>query len=153
MVKAELMMVLADYEEDKKAIATTGRLVLPRCPECRLIMVKRRNRETLEEFYGCSAYPACKGSYSIEQAKRVALKQTSIEKGVNAESEKKKKDNESKTGSSSSTTNNSKRTSQGSMRRKVEGKSMTRHGLTDSGFIKIGDDGKGASSDISDLEA
>lgn len=31
----------------------------PRCPECNSMMVLRTNRQTNEQFYGCSAYPEC----------------------------------------------------------------------------------------------
>lgn len=37
----------------------------PECPECGEDMVKRRNRSTGEEFYGCSMYPQCNGTESI----------------------------------------------------------------------------------------
>ncbi len=37
----------------------------PECPECGEAMVKRRNRTTGDEFYGCSMYPQCDGTESI----------------------------------------------------------------------------------------
>lgn len=39
----------------------------PECPECGEDMVKRRNRATGEEFYGCSMYPQCDGTVSINE--------------------------------------------------------------------------------------
>lgn len=34
----------------------------PECPECGGAMVLRTNRRTDEQFYGCLAYPKCKGT-------------------------------------------------------------------------------------------
>lgn len=38
------------------------------CPVCRQPMVKRRNRTTGAEFYGCSQYPRCTGSREVREA-------------------------------------------------------------------------------------
>ena len=35
---------------------------VPPCPKCSAVMVRRTNRRTEEEFWGCSAFPVCKGS-------------------------------------------------------------------------------------------
>lgn len=34
----------------------------PECPRCGKAMVERSNRRTGEKFWGCSAYPACRGT-------------------------------------------------------------------------------------------
>ncbi len=34
----------------------------PTCPDCDSEMVLRKNRETGEEFWGCSRYPECRGT-------------------------------------------------------------------------------------------
>jgi len=158
MNKPEIMMILADYEQEMKTTANASQIIIPKCPACRLFMVKRRNRETLEEFYGCTAYPACRESYSVEQAKRITLKQMSSATSVNQKKvnryETTTTSRASEGGEMPSTSSNSqgKRSSQGTMRRKMEGKAMTRHGTMESDFIKVGNDGKTNSSDISDLE-
>ncbi len=36
------------------------------CPKCGGLMVVRRNRQTREPFYGCTEYPDCKGTRSID---------------------------------------------------------------------------------------
>jgi restriction system protein len=33
----------------------------PACPECGKAMVERKNRKTGQKFWGCSAFPACRG--------------------------------------------------------------------------------------------
>ena len=35
---------------------------VPPCPKCSAVMVRRTNRRTGEKFWGCSAFPVCKGS-------------------------------------------------------------------------------------------
>lgn len=37
----------------------------PECPECGEEMVKRTNRNTGEEFWGCPMYPQCDGTRPI----------------------------------------------------------------------------------------
>lgn len=37
----------------------------PECPECGDDMVKRSNKETGEEFWGCVMFPLCNGTVSI----------------------------------------------------------------------------------------
>lgn len=39
----------------------------PNCPTCAGTMVLRRNRTTGDSFWGCSAYPRCKGTRKIEK--------------------------------------------------------------------------------------
>lgn len=38
---------------------------IPQCPYCGKQMVQRTNRKTGKKFYGCSAYPNCKGTAKI----------------------------------------------------------------------------------------
>lgn len=38
---------------------------IPECPECGEDMVVRTNRNTGEQFYGCSMYPQCEGTESL----------------------------------------------------------------------------------------
>ena len=37
----------------------------PECPECGEDMVKRRNKQTGDEFWGCPLYPQCDGTREI----------------------------------------------------------------------------------------
>lgn len=37
------------------------------CVDCGEVMVPRRNKETGERFYGCSAYPECKYTEEDEE--------------------------------------------------------------------------------------
>jgi ssDNA-binding Zn-finger/Zn-ribbon topoisomerase 1 len=39
----------------------------PLCPECGGAMVVRTNKQTDEQFYGCSFYPHCTGTRQIEE--------------------------------------------------------------------------------------
>lgn len=39
----------------------------PECPECGEDMVKRRNRKTQEEFWGCPLFPQCDGTIPIDE--------------------------------------------------------------------------------------
>ena len=39
---------------------------IPECPECGEDMVVRTNRTTGEQFYGCSMYPSCDETESID---------------------------------------------------------------------------------------
>jgi restriction system protein len=38
----------------------------PTCPVCDNAMLRRRNRTTKQAFWGCSQYPACKGTQQFE---------------------------------------------------------------------------------------
>lgn len=38
----------------------------PTCPECGGVMRIRQNRQTHENFYGCAAFPECKGTLRID---------------------------------------------------------------------------------------
>ena len=38
------------------------------CPDCGWAMVKRRNRRTGEAFFGCSRFPACRGTRRIDDS-------------------------------------------------------------------------------------
>lgn len=49
-------------EEDEKEKAT--------CPNCKLGMVPRKNRLTGEWFFGCQAFPTCRGTLSLSQAEQ-----------------------------------------------------------------------------------
>jgi restriction system protein len=40
----------------------------PPCPKCNLAMVRRENRKMSQGFWGCSAYPKCRGMRSMETA-------------------------------------------------------------------------------------
>lgn len=39
---------------------------IPECPECGEDMVKRTNRKTGDEFWGCPMYPQCDGTRRID---------------------------------------------------------------------------------------
>lgn len=41
--------------------ATVASAVSPECPRCGAAMVERSNRKTGQKFWGCSAFPACRG--------------------------------------------------------------------------------------------
>lgn len=42
--------------------ATVQTAIPPTCPICNTVMVHRKNRNTGEGFWGCTAYPRCKGT-------------------------------------------------------------------------------------------
>ena len=42
----------------------------PECPECGEDMVKRRNRKTGDEFWGCPMYPQCDGTVPIDDSSK-----------------------------------------------------------------------------------
>ncbi len=52
--------------------STTAIASAPNCPACMAPMVLRRNRTTEESFWGCSAYPRCKGTRKSEQDRTVS---------------------------------------------------------------------------------
>lgn len=39
---------------------------IPDCPECGEEMIRRRNRKTDEQFWGCTYYPQCDGTRPID---------------------------------------------------------------------------------------
>ena len=39
---------------------------IPECPECGEEMVKRKNRSTGDEFWGCPMYPQCDGTQRMD---------------------------------------------------------------------------------------
>lgn len=39
----------------------------PTCPDCNSEMVLRKNRQTDEEFWGCSDFPACRGTIKVSE--------------------------------------------------------------------------------------
>lgn len=43
----------------------------PKCPKCKSPMVLRTNRHDKSQFWGCSQYPTCQGTYSAAAAQRV----------------------------------------------------------------------------------
>ncbi len=45
---------------------TFDNLATPECTECGEDMVRRKNKTTGEEFWGCPMYPQCDGTESIE---------------------------------------------------------------------------------------
>lgn len=42
-----------------------------KCPICGAEMVKRENHSTGELFWGCSSYPACKGTRPISEYEKM----------------------------------------------------------------------------------
>lgn len=42
-----------------------------KCPICGADMMKRQNRTTEEWFYGCTRYPACRGSREISEYEKM----------------------------------------------------------------------------------
>ena len=55
-----------DSSQRKKVMVTDPRYASPvsdkHCPRCDSLMMLRRNRTTGDRFYGCSAYPNCRGT-------------------------------------------------------------------------------------------
>lgn len=43
----------------------------PKCPKCQKPMVLRTNRHDRSQFWGCSQYPQCQGTYSAKVAQQV----------------------------------------------------------------------------------
>lgn len=39
----------------------------PECPRCQRVMVKRMNKKSGEEFWGCPSYPSCHGTRSLRE--------------------------------------------------------------------------------------
>ena len=57
--------LLAGCAEDEGASKPAAPDAPPACPACGQPMVKRKSRDGTE-FWGCSAYPACKGHRSVK---------------------------------------------------------------------------------------
>lgn len=55
-----------DSCRQKRVMVTDPRYASPvsdkHCPRCSSLMMLRRNRSTGDRFYGCSAYPNCRGT-------------------------------------------------------------------------------------------
>lgn len=49
------------------ATATRG----PTCPRCKSKMILRTARQTGTQFWGCTKYPDCRGTYELTEARRV----------------------------------------------------------------------------------
>ena len=47
---------------------------VPMCENCGIYMIKRRNRATQEEFWGCLRFPDCKETLALEYAGQEAAK-------------------------------------------------------------------------------
>ena len=68
--EALLLMVRSVQKAPSSTVsaASTQTESAPSCPKCNVAMVRRENRKTHELFWGCSAYPKCRGMRSTEAA-------------------------------------------------------------------------------------
>jgi restriction system protein len=60
--QAALMQASAPARPVKPALALAEAAAPPTCPRCGKAMVERSNKRTGEVFWGCSAFPACRGT-------------------------------------------------------------------------------------------
>jgi len=44
------------------SVETSHGAGVPNCPKCEAVMVRRNNARTAESFWGCSAFPVCRGT-------------------------------------------------------------------------------------------
>lgn len=51
----------------RKRIEGWEKMIGPNCPDCQSPMVRRKNRQNKNEFYGCVNYPNCRGTSSINE--------------------------------------------------------------------------------------
>ena len=57
--------VRATVREKRESYGNTSSPSTPPCPQCNTTMVKRTNRKDGIQFWGCPAYPKCRGTRSV----------------------------------------------------------------------------------------
>ena len=63
-----LSIIRAEADGDDLVLPTPPPLQAPSCPECRAVMVRRtaqRGALAGRDFWGCTRYPACRGTVNI----------------------------------------------------------------------------------------